>query len=139
MYCTMANPKPISATAVRNHDIIVRSTLRRVRTQAKWLSAVTLTSNLAAPGALRGSDMSVLLRGLMRGCAVPPASDARGRPADDHVRDKRKQQCDDDRLARIELAQHDDLVNRIHHEPEEDDPGGRVQPFIQSLGALARV
>jgi hypothetical protein len=76
---------------------------------------------------------------LMRGCAVPPPSDARGWPADDHVRDKRKQQCDDNCFGRIELAQHDDLVERIHHEPEKDDPGGRVQPFIQTLGALAWV
>ena len=52
MYGTIAKPKPISATAVRNHDIIVRSSARRVRTQAKWLSAVTLTSNLPALGAV---------------------------------------------------------------------------------------
>src|SRR5215813_2065199 len=44
----MAKPKPIRATAVRCQDIIVRSRLKRVRTQAKWLSAVTLTSNLLA-------------------------------------------------------------------------------------------
>ena len=34
-YWTIAKPKPISATAVRCHDIIVRSTLRRVRIQPK--------------------------------------------------------------------------------------------------------
>src|SRR5689334_11951089 len=101
----MAKPKPISATAVRCQDIIVRSTLRRVRTQAKWLSAVTLTSNLPAPEALCVSDIPVgALRRLMRGWAAPPASDARRRPADDHVRDECKQQCDDDCLGRIELA-----------------------------------
>src|SRR3984893_16309464 len=57
MYWTIAKPKPISATAVRCHDIIVRSRLRRVRTQAKWLSAVTRTSNLPALGAVWESDM----------------------------------------------------------------------------------
>ena len=36
--------------AVRIHDIIVRSRLKRVRIQPKWLSAVTLTSNLSAWG-----------------------------------------------------------------------------------------
>ena len=46
----MAKPKPISATAVRCHDIIARSTLRQVRTQEKWLSDVILTSNLAGLG-----------------------------------------------------------------------------------------
>ena len=46
---TIAKPKPISETAVRSHDIMVRSRLSRVRTQAMWLSAVTLTSNLPAP------------------------------------------------------------------------------------------
>jgi hypothetical protein len=46
----MAKPKPISAVAVRSHDIIVRSRLRRVRIQPKWLSAVALTSNLPALG-----------------------------------------------------------------------------------------
>src|SRR5215831_8027651 len=56
-YWTIAKPKPISATAVRSHDIIVRSRLRRVRTQAKWLSAVTLTSNLPVLGAVRVSAM----------------------------------------------------------------------------------
>src|SRR5262249_32302029 len=60
-YWTMAKPKPISAVAVRCHDIIVRSTLRRVRIQPKWLSAVALTSNRPAPEALRGSDMRVTL------------------------------------------------------------------------------
>src|SRR5215813_9530188 len=34
-YWTIAKPKPISATAVRSHDIIVRSRAKRVRTQAK--------------------------------------------------------------------------------------------------------
>jgi hypothetical protein len=34
-YWTIAKPKPISATEVRCHDIIVRSTLRRVRSQPK--------------------------------------------------------------------------------------------------------
>src|ERR1700674_2155630 len=57
MYWTIANPKPISATAVRCQDIIVRSSARRVRTQAKWLSAVTLTSNLPALGAVWESAM----------------------------------------------------------------------------------
>jgi hypothetical protein len=37
-------PKPISATEVRTHDIIVRSTLKRVRIHPKWLSEVGLTS-----------------------------------------------------------------------------------------------
>jgi hypothetical protein len=32
---TIAKPKPISATAVRSHDIIVRSRLRRVGIQLK--------------------------------------------------------------------------------------------------------
>jgi hypothetical protein len=45
---TIAKPKPISDTAVRSHAIIVRSRARRVRSQAKWLSAVTRTSNLPA-------------------------------------------------------------------------------------------
>jgi hypothetical protein len=49
--CTIAKPKPIRAVAVRNQAIIVRSTLRRVRIQPKWLSEVTLTSNRAALGA----------------------------------------------------------------------------------------
>jgi hypothetical protein len=34
-------------------DIIVRSTLSQVRIQPKWLSAVTLSSNLSALGAAR--------------------------------------------------------------------------------------
>ena len=54
---TIAKPKPISETAVRIHDIIVRSTLSRVRSQAKWLSAVTLTSNLPALGTVCASAM----------------------------------------------------------------------------------
>ena len=54
---TIAKPKPISAVAVRIHDIIVRSMLRRVRIQLKWLSEVTLTSNLPALGAECGSAM----------------------------------------------------------------------------------
>src|ERR1700730_8207496 len=69
-YCTIANPKPISATAVRNHDIIVRSRARRARTQAKWLSAVTLTSNLPALGAVRESDMLNALLPTVHVCAL---------------------------------------------------------------------
>jgi hypothetical protein len=42
---TMVRPKPMSVTALRTHDISVRSRLIRVRGQAKWLSAVALTSN----------------------------------------------------------------------------------------------
>jgi hypothetical protein len=33
--CTIVKPKPISETAVRTHDMSVRSTLRRVRSQEK--------------------------------------------------------------------------------------------------------
>ena len=75
----------------------------------------------------------------MRECAVPPARDARGWPADDHIWDKREQQSDNNRLGRIEPLQHDDLVDHVHHEAEKDDPGGRVQSFLQPFEALARV
>ena len=47
---TIVKPKPISETAVRIHDIKVRSTLNRVRSQPKWVSAVTLTSNRSVTG-----------------------------------------------------------------------------------------
>jgi|SRR5580693_1839753 hypothetical protein len=85
MYWTIANPKPISATAVRCHDIIVRSRLRRVRIQAKWLSAVTLISNLPAFGVVRESDMLNVLLPTVHACALarsglerrPPATGAR--------------------------------------------------------------
>jgi hypothetical protein len=53
----MTKPKPISAVAVRSHAIIVRSTLSRVRSQPKWLSAITLTSNLSAPAVLCDAGM----------------------------------------------------------------------------------
>lgn len=43
---TIAKPKPISDTAVRCSAIMVFSRARRVRNHEKWLSAVTLTSNL---------------------------------------------------------------------------------------------
>ena len=55
----MAKPKPISAVAVRSQDIIVRSRLRRVRIQLKWLSDVVLTSNRPALGAACESLMLV--------------------------------------------------------------------------------
>jgi len=51
--------RPISAVAVRCHDLIVRSTLRRVRIQPKWLSAVALTSNLPALVAIGESAMTM--------------------------------------------------------------------------------
>src|SRR5271170_5906151 len=56
-YWTIAKPKPISAVAVRSQDIMVRSRLNRVRIQLKWLSEVTLTSNLTALSAVGGSAM----------------------------------------------------------------------------------
>src|SRR5262249_29914349 len=43
--CTIVKPKPISATEVRTHDIIVRSRLKRVRIHEKWLSDVGRTSS----------------------------------------------------------------------------------------------
>jgi hypothetical protein len=58
---TIANPNPISETAVRIHDIMVRSTLSRVRSQPKWVSAVTLTSNLSAPAAMSVSAIPGVL------------------------------------------------------------------------------
>src|ERR1700730_15602970 len=81
MYCTIAKPKPISATAVRSHDIIVRSRLKRVRTQAKWLSAVTLTSNLPAFAAVRESDMLNALLPTVHVCALTRSGLERRPPA----------------------------------------------------------
>jgi hypothetical protein len=49
---TIAKPTPISALAVRHQDIIVFSRLSLVRIQPKWLSALTLTSNLLGPAAV---------------------------------------------------------------------------------------
>jgi hypothetical protein len=63
----------------------------------------------------------------------------RQRPADDHVWEKRKQQCDDNCLGGIELPQHQDLVDRVHHKPEQDDPGSCIQAFVQPLSAFPRV
>ena len=54
---TMAKPKPIKAVAVRSHDIMVRSRLRRVRTQLKWLSDVALTVNRLVSAVLTESAM----------------------------------------------------------------------------------
>src|SRR5580692_3080958 len=90
---TIAKPKPISATAVRIHDIIVRSMLRRVRIQPKWLSEVTLTSNLSALGAECGSAMpGSLWLTIHVGALTARSTDARARdaqdePPDDQVRD----------------------------------------------------
>jgi hypothetical protein len=41
----------MSAAAVRTQDINVRSVLKRVRNQEKWLSAVGFTANLLGSGA----------------------------------------------------------------------------------------
>jgi len=49
------------AVAVRIHDIKVRFTLRRVRTQPKWLSAVTLTSNRSVPDEVADAAMLIPL------------------------------------------------------------------------------
>src|SRR5262245_31815881 len=57
----MVKPKPISAVAVRTHDMRVRSTLRRVRSHAKWLSEVTRTSKRSAPPSGLGSCTLVRL------------------------------------------------------------------------------
>src|SRR6266436_7084699 len=129
---TIAKPKPISPTAVRIHDIIVRSTLRRVRIQPKWVSAVTLTSNLPALGAECGSAMpGSLLMTIHVGALTTRSADARPRdaqdePADDQVRDKREQQRDDERLIRIECLEHDELIDHVHHQSQKDDSGSRV-------------
>ena len=57
-YNRIANPpKAIRAVAVRNHDIMVRSRLRRVRSQLKWLSDVTLTVNRSVSAELTVSAM----------------------------------------------------------------------------------
>src|SRR5580704_19671598 len=129
---TIAKPKPISDTAVRIHDIIVRSRLRRVRIQLKWLSAVTLTSNLSALGAECGSAMpGSLLLTIHVGALTARSTDARPRdaqdePPDDQVRDKCEQQRDDERLIRIECLEHDELIDHVHHKTQKDDSGGRV-------------
>src|ERR1700722_3690543 len=68
---TMAKPKPISETAVRIHDIIVRSTLARVRSQAKGSDAVALTSNLSAIGPASGDPLPDGLTSVRAGSLTP--------------------------------------------------------------------
>src|SRR6476660_1692698 len=129
---TIAKPKPISATAVRIHDIIVRSMLRRVRIQPKWLSEVTLTSNLPALGVECGSAIAgSLLLTIHVGALTARSTDTRPRdaqddPPDDQVRDKCEQQRDNERLIRIECLKHDELIDHVHHQPQKDDSGSRV-------------
>jgi hypothetical protein len=53
-------------TAVRSQDIIVRSSARRVRTLAIWLSAVIRASNRLAIGACFGASGS-FMAGLRNG------------------------------------------------------------------------
>src|SRR6185312_3602566 len=142
---TIAKPQPISATAVRIHDIIVRSMLRRVRIQLKWLSEVTLTSNLPALGEERGSAMpDSLLLTIHVGPLTARSADARPRdaqnePSDDHVRDKCKQQRDDERLIRIECLEREELIDYVHRYPQKDDSGGRVQSLAQPSNAFLRI
>jgi hypothetical protein len=49
------NPTPITKLPHEIHDIFVCSTLRRVRSQRKWVSAVTLNLNLRADASVIGS------------------------------------------------------------------------------------
>src|SRR5208282_1960826 len=74
------------------------------------------------------------------GCtAAPPARDTRNRTTDHQVGNERQKQGDDECLDRIERAQHNELVDHVHHQPEKDDPGGRVQPLTQTCDTLLRL
>src|SRR5262249_18959409 len=122
---------------------IVRSRLSRVRSHPKWLSAVTLTSNLSGlsdvfvvsviQSACRVDDSSP-------GCAAaPPACDASDYPAHHDVRRKTEQQCNDKGFVGVESLQLEDLVDRVHHQTEQDNPRGRIQTLAQPSATLPRV
>src|SRR5262249_35523168 len=119
--------------------------LRRVRIQLKWLSEVTLTSNLPALGEEPGSGMpDSLLLTIHVGALTARSADARPRdaqnePSDNQVRDKCEQQRDDERLIRIECLEHEELIDHVHHHPQKDDSGGRVQSLAQPSDALLRI
>src|ERR1700750_1786627 len=95
--CTIAKPKPISETAVRIQDIIVRSTLSRVRSQPKCVSAVTLTSNRSADATILVSPMRGLpaLSRLRRLGGVPQSDDAGGDTTHQDVRNEPEHQGND--------------------------------------------
>src|SRR3954470_8354377 len=70
--------------------------------------------------------------------SVPTACNPGNRTAHKEIGHESKHDGDDDCLGRIEPLQHHDLVNHIHHKPEEEDPGCCIQTFSQPAGTLAR-
>src|SRR6516162_3419233 len=144
-YWTIAKPKPISAVAVRCHDIMVRSTLRRVRTQLKLLSDVVLTSNLPAVVAVYTSTMATALslrlqlRMFDGGDASPPAARYACRQAANYqIRDEREHQRDDQSLDRIKHLKEDQLVDHVHDQPEYNYPSRLVQSMDKPCPPFAR-
>src|SRR6185312_11944891 len=114
--CSIAKPKPIRETAVRSHDIIVRSTLSRVRIQPKWVSAVTRTSSRGLPISGSACDMPASPLSVIdvARLAVPARPDQRNachEASKDHIRQVRQQQRDDKRFNRMEVFEHQELVD----------------------------
>src|ERR1700736_2053456 len=68
----------------------------------------------------------------------PPASDTRDWATQQQVGNKDEQESDDDRLSGMESVEHDDLVDRVHTQPQENDPSGGYQCLAQAAGALLR-
>src|SRR5215207_3995378 len=74
-----------------------------------------------------------------RNIAMPPARYARDRAAQQKVGNKGDRNRDDRRLGGIECLEYDGLIDHVHKQAQEDDPGGIDQPFVETFAALLRV
>src|SRR5215813_11022689 len=78
------------------------------------------------------------LRDLTRGCAAPAARDARGRPANQDIREEREDKRDDQCLARVKRLKKNQLVDNVHYQPENNDPRRRVQSTVKPCPPFSR-
>src|ERR1700742_2899905 len=130
----IVNPKLISEREVRMTAISVRSAAMRVRCNARLVFRDANSNELLAGGDCTATRSSVMILSLGAQCAAaaPPTCHARNWPAQQYIWKKGEHEGDDHRLARIECFKHDELINRIHHKPEQNDPRSRDHAFMQA-------
>src|SRR6202012_5740037 len=66
---------------------------------------------------------------ICRGLVAMPPREPSDRSAQQQVWQKREQECDNRRLSRIKCLEHDDLISRVHREPQQDDLAGGDEPL----------
>src|SRR6267378_96078 len=62
---------------------------------------------------------------------VPASRQARGRAANQYIRENRKHECGDQRFSRVKPAQNKELIDRVHHKREDDNSAYSFQSFAE--------